>query len=596
MTKRILYLEDLYDFYSNKYKRSTKFSAEKSGEPLVVQVHGRVNFDESDRNKDGLLPVHLQSCHTDLNVNGSNIDSSVMEAALPSFSNRPILGYIHKVTTDETPEGQWEFYSHNMHEDENGEVIYDEFPIGIIPESCNAQLVYDKEKKKTYCEVDGYIFEEYSKAAEILQREGECSVSVELSIRELSYDARQKFLNIKDFWFSGVTILGKTPQGDEVKPGMSGSNIKLADFSSKNNSLFSDYESKMVELQARLEKLETACFDNKNNSKEGGNNVNMNKFEELCQKYGKTVDDITFDYENMSDEELVEAFAKAFDDTDTTDGTTDNTSTEDTPSTDEGVEPTNDEPTESTKDDSKEDSTTDESTTTPSDDDEVKKKVDNSVSNNTVEYSFVKDGEIKKFAVSLQDKIYAIQDLVNATYAEADNTYYGVTVYDDYVIMCDWWSGRYYKQTYDSKEDNYSLTGDRVEVYVEFVTADEQKELDDMRSNYAELKAFKKTVEKNELHEKREKILADERYESISTKDKEGNFVNKDFAELYKNMDNYSLAELETQVKVIHSDFIAEHSTFSASTEEKKSTSKKQFANPSKVVKSSRYGKLFQNK
>ena len=120
--------------------------------------------------------------------------------------------------------------------------------------------------------------------------------------------------------------------------------------------------------------------------------------------------------------------------------------------------------------------------------------------------------------------------------------------------------------------------------------------LDTMRSNYAELKAFKETVEKNELHEKREKILADERYESISTKDKEGNFVNKDFAELYKNMDNYSLAELETQVKVIHSDFIAEHSTFSALTEEKKSTSKKQFANPSKVVKSSRYGKLFQNK
>lgn len=146
--KRLRYIEDLYDFYSNKYKRSTKFSAEKTGEPLVVQVHGRINFDESDKNKDGLLPVHLQSCHTDLNVNGSNIESSVMEAALPSFSNRPILGYIHKVTTDENPEGQWEFYSHNMHEDENGDVVYDEYPIGIIPESCNAQLVYDEEKKK----------------------------------------------------------------------------------------------------------------------------------------------------------------------------------------------------------------------------------------------------------------------------------------------------------------------------------------------------------------------------------------------------------------------------------------------------------------
>ena len=447
---------------------------------------------------------------------------------------------------------------------------------------------------KTYVVARVAIPESYTRCADIIREKNGTKVSCELIVYECSYNAKEKYLQLDNFEFAGCTCLGAEKDGTPIGEGMLGSKITLEDFSEENNSLIK-FNEKMVELQARLEKLETACFDNKNNSKEGGNNVNMNKFEELCQKYGKTVDDITFDYENMSDEELVEAFAKAFDDTDTTDGTTDNTSTEDTPSTDEGVEPTNDESTESTKDDSKEDSTTDESTTTPSDD-EVKKKVDNSVSNNTVEYSFVKDGEIKKFAVSLQDKIYAIQDLVNATYAEADNTYYGVTVYDDYVIMCDWWSGRYYKQTYDSKEDNYSLTGDRVEVYVEFVTADEQKELDDMRSNYAELKAFKKTVEKNELHEKREKILADERYESISTKDKEGNFVNKDFAELYKNMDNYSLAELETQVKVIHSDFIAEHSTFSASTEEKKSTSKKQFANPSKVVKSSRYGKLFQNK
>ena len=250
--KRLRYIEDLYDFYSNKYKRSTKFSAEKTGEPLVVQVHGRINYDESDKNKDGLLPVHLQSCHTDLNVNGSNIESSVMEAALPSFSNRPILGYIHKVTTDENPEGQWEFYSHNMHEDENGDVVYDEYPIGIIPESCNAQLVYDEEKKKTFSEVDGYIFEEYSKAAEILQREEECSVSVELSIRALSYNAKDRYLDIEDFFFSGVTILGKTPEGNIVNPGMEKSNIKLADFSANNNSLFEDYKSKMIELQERL--------------------------------------------------------------------------------------------------------------------------------------------------------------------------------------------------------------------------------------------------------------------------------------------------------------------------------------------------------
>ena len=63
-------------------------------------------------------------------------------------------------------------------------------------------------------------------------------------------------------------------------------------------------------------------------------------------------------------------------------------------------------------------------------------------------------------------------------------------------------------------------------------------------------------------------------------------------------MDNYSLADLETQIKVIFADYIAEHSNFSSTTtDEKKTTSKKQFANPSKATKKpSRYGKLFQDK
>lgn len=591
MQKKYFTIEDLISFC--KHKKMYNFSSKESGKPLYVQAVQDFSSADIEKAEDNKLYAKVRVCHTLLNRNGSYISEDSMKAAMPSLKYSPLLANIHQLD-----DGSWDFHSHDYHietdEDGNEITVYDEKQVGTFTAD-EPYLEYDKDMDKTYVVARVAIPESYTRCADIIREKNGTKVSCELIVYECSYNAKEKYLQLDDFEFAGCTCLGSEKDGTPIGEGMLGSKITLEDFSEENNSLIK-FNEKMVELQARLEKLETACFDNKNNSKEGGNNVNMNKFEELCQKYGKIVDDITFDYENMSDEELVEAFAKAFDDTDTTDGTTDNTSTEDTPSTDEGVEPTNDKPTESTKDDSKEDSTTDESTTTPSDDDEVKKKVDNSVSNNTVEYSFVKDGEIKKFAVSLQDKIYAIQDLVNATYAETDNTYYGVTVYDDYVIMCDWWSGRYYKQTYDSKDDNYSLTGDRVEVYIEFVTADEQKELDDMRSNYAELKAFKETVEKNELHEKREEILADKRYESISTKDKEGNFVNKDFAELYKNMDNYSLAELETQVKVIHSDFIAEHSTFSASTEEKKSTSKKQFANPSKVVKSSRYGKLFQNK
>ena len=531
--KRLLYIEDLYDFYSNKYKRSTKFSAEKTGEPLVVQVHGRINFDESDKNKDGLLPVHLQSCHTDLNVNGSNIESSVMEAALPSFSNRPILGYIHKVTTDENPEGQWEFYSHNMHEDENGDVVYDEYPIGIIPESCNAQLVYDEEKKKTYCEVDGYIFEEYSKAAEILQREEECSVSVELSIRELSYDAKQKFLNIEDFWFSGVTILGKTPQGNEVKPGMTGSNIKLADFSSKNNSLFEDYESKMVELQARIENLETACFNKEQDSsvrtlsKEGGNKESMTKFEELLAKYNKTVEDVTFDYSELSDEELEAKFAEVFGEDNNTDGDNSGDNTANEPSNDNEGDGEN---------------TTEPEGTTDGDNEGEGQNFENMT---------------KTFEISHDDIRYALYNLLSS-YEDADNEWYYITgVYDSYFVYESWYGGKIYGQKYTKDNDNVSFDGERYNLHKEYLTDSEYTEIQDMRSNYSSVVEELNTYKSAEVFADKMTVFDDEAYSEYLDTDEFKALMSED------SVNKYSKEELSEKADATLGKLVKKNKTFS---------------------------------
>ena len=531
--KRLLYIEDLYDFYSNKYKRSTKFSAEKTGEPLVVQVHGRVNFDESDKNEDGLLPVHLQSCHTDLNVNGSNIESSVMEAALPSFSNRPILGYIHKVITDENPEGQWEFYSHNMHEDENGDVVYDEYTIGIIPESCNAQLVYDEEKKKTYCEVDGYIFEEYSKAAEILQREEECSVSVELSIRELSYDAKQKFLNIEDFWFSGVTILGKTPQGNEVKPGMTGSNIKLADFSSKNNSLFEDYESKMVELQARIENLETACFNKEQSSsvrtlsREGGNKESMTKFEELLAKYNKTVEDVTFDYSELSDEELEAKFAEVFGEDNNTDGDNSGDNTANEPSNDNEGDGEN---------------TTEPEGTTDGDNEGEGQNFENMA---------------RTFEISHDDIRYALYNLLSS-YEDADNEWYYITgVYDSYFVYESWDGGKIYGQKYTKDNDNVSFDGERYNLHKEYLTDSEYTEIQDMRSNYSSVVEELNTYKSAEVFADKMTVFDDEAYLEYLDTDEFKALMSED------SVNKYSKEELSEKADATLGKLVKKNKTFS---------------------------------
>lgn len=582
MQKKYFTVEDLIRFCEQK--KMYNFSSKESGKPIVIQAIQDFSSADVEETADNKLYAKVRVCHTLLNRNGSYISEDSMKAAMPSLKYSPLLANIHQLD-----DGTWDFHSHDYHiekdEDGNENVVYDEKQVGTFTAD-EPYLEYDKDMDKTYVVARVAIPESYTRCADIIREKNGTKVSCELIIYECSYNAKEKYLQLDNFEFAGCTCLGSEKDGTPIGEGMLGSKITLEDFSEENNSLIK-FNEKMVELQARLEKLETACFDNKkNNSKEGGNK-NLNKFEELCQKYEKTVDDITFDYENMSDDELVEAFAKAFDETDSTDDGSEGAA--DTPSdsetTTDGNEEVENNPTEKNPDKSKKGDTTEDETPFI-DDDESKKKVNNS--ENTVEYSFTKNGEIKKFAVSLQDKIYAIQDLVNATYAETDNTYYGVTVYDDYVIMCDWWSGRYYKQTYDSKDDNYSLTGDRVEVYVEFVTADEQKEIESMRSNYAKLKAFKENVEKNELHSKKESLLADEKYSVLSD--------NEAFTELKKNMDNYSLDDLETRAKVIFADYVSSVGNFSLnSSNENKPHSMQLFGNPNtrRNSRSGRYGDIF---
>lgn len=536
MDNRILTIDSLID-YCKKNKLS-HYSSKESGKPIVVNTFGNISYSESS--DPSLMAVTLKACHCGINRNNSKITEKVMKKAFPTFANKPILAEIV-----ESENGEKDFGSHSftIESDENGNEYthYIEKPVGIVPETNDIHLEYDESQDKTYTIVNGYIFNYYgNETADIIKRKNGTKVSVELEIYDMAWSGKDKVLVINDFSFAGITLLGES-----VGEGMLGSRLDIADFSKKETI---DYSEQLIEMQERLKKLETACFNNiNNNGKEETIEVDKEKFEEevtetveVTEKEETTEEEVTVT-ENESEE------------------TVDETSEETT-----GEE------------------ISEENTETITENE-----------SNTVEYSFVSNGEVKKFAVSLQDKIYAIQDLVNATYAEADNTYYGVTVYDEYVIMCDWWSGRYYKQSYDSNDDNYSLTGDRVEVYVDFVTADEQKELESMCSNYAALKEFKEIAEKNELHAQKEAIINADNYSVLTEKDSEGNYVNTDFAELVKTMDNYSVEDFETKVKVMHSDYMSAHANFSSTGTKKNTNSVKMFTNVNSTKKkNNRYGNL----
>lgn len=569
MQKKYFTIEDLIRFCEQK--KMYNFSSKESGKPIVIQAVQDFSSADVEETADNKLYAKVRVCHTLLNRNGSYISEDSMKAAMPSLKYSPLLANIHQLD-----DGTWDFHSHDYHiekdEDGNENVIYDEKQVGTFTAD-EPYLEYDKDIDKTYVVARVAIPESYTRCADIIREKNGTKVSCELIIYECSYNAKEKYLQLDNFEFAGCTCLGSEKDGTPIGEGMLGSKITLEDFSEENNSLIK-FNEKMVELQARLEKLETACFDNKkNNSKEGGNK-NLNKFEELCQKYEKTVDDITFDYENMSDDELVEAFAKAFDETDSTE---DGSEGADTPSgsetTTDGNEEGENNPTEKNPDESEKGDTT-ENETPFIDDDEPKKKVNNALT--------------RTFEISHDDIRYALYNLLSS-YEDVDNEWYYITsVYDSYFVYENWDGGKIYGQKYTKDNDNVTLDGERYSLHKTYLTDSEYAEIESMRSNYAELKAFKENVEKNELHSKKESLLADEKYSAL--------FGNEAYTELKKNMDNYSLDDLETKAKVIFADYVSSVGNFSLnSSNENKSHSMQLFGDPNtrRNSRSGRYGDIF---
>lgn len=540
MGRRLMTLSDLHNYYSSLGKNQT-FSCDNDCDSIVVQVDGKLNFAKKD-NTEGLFPVDLQLCFVGDNLNGSRITKESMEKALASTKYRPILGYMY-----EDEDGNPQFAGHNMHM-ENGEVVYDEIPIGVMTEE--ATLKYDKDNEKDYAFSCGYIFEEYTKAKEILEREEKCDVSVELSIRELSFDAKDNILVLDDFFFSGVTILGYNENtGDKVNPAMPGSNITLADFSAKDHSIV--YSDKLLQALDKIN--ETLSKFEINSTRKEEATLENNKVENFEEEIKKVSDD------DVVVEEVEEVETNVEESEDETSATA-------------LVEP---------EEDVQEDETS-ESDDNTSDESESESESENDA---TFSVTITKGEDVKQFSVSMNEKIEALSTLVNDTYSD-DMTWYHVEVYDDdkQVIMIDYWSNKAYRQSYKVKDNVFSLKGDRVEVFSTWMTADEQKAFESMKANYEDISA---KLAKHEAEPEKMNILESEEYSSI--RDKE------EFAELKKKDNHFDLSIDELKAKA--DDIILSYAkrgqlNFSVTEDEPKAVGMKKLPASAKPTKRSRYGGL----
>jgi hypothetical protein len=557
--KKILTEDDLLKFCQEQ--KFAKFSSKDTGYQLALKVPTTFELDDTvDENHRGMMRLKFRIFHTGLNRNKSYVSKDAAEKAMNTIADRPVLAAIHQLD-----DGSWDFEGHEMEivKDEKGkeELKYIESQVGSFS-SEPAFWEHDDNLDKDYVCAYAYISEEYTKACEIIRAKQGSKNSCELFIDELSYNAKEKYLELNDFYVNASTLLGSHDDGTEIQEGMEGSRADIADFSVNNNSVKFDKNEKLIELLENLNK--TLSNFNKEQtpvqtqSKEGGTNNKMTKFEELLAKYGKTAEDVTFDYTEMSDEELEAKFAEMFDD---------GNSEGDNSGNGESGEPSND----------------------------GEGDGEGASDPNGNEGKNISKNELfnKLFEISFDEIRYALNNLCSV-YRNDSEWCYVSQVYENYFIMEDWDSDKYYKQSYEKDGDNISLSGERIEMFAMLLTESEKLSIEDMRSNYAALKEFKETAEKNELHAQKEAIINADNYSVLTEKDSDGNYVNADFAELVKTMDNYSVEDFETKVKVMHSDYMSAHANFSSVDTKKNTNSVKILTNMNKKSKPKKnYGNLF---
>lgn len=552
--KNALTIDDLIKFCEEK--KMYKFSSDDQGYKVSVQVPATFEIDENaDDDHRGMLKLKFKIFHTGLNRNKSYVSEEAAKDAMPTIKNRPILAAIHQLDN-----GEWDFEAHNFeivtNEDTGeSETVYIEKQVGSFDES-EPFFEYDEELDKTFVCSYGYIPEGYTRAADILRKKNGTKNSCELSIDEFSYNAKDHYLSLDKFYVAASTLLGSHSDGTEIKEGMQGSRADIVEFeefsSCKNAMQFNQDQELLSELKKLNENL--SLFNTNLKFKEGGNDP-VNKFEELLEKYGKTVEDIEFDYENMSDEELESKFEEVF-----CESKDDVEDTEDV----ENQNEVNDDTDETTAEEEKT------STSELENNDDNEEDAADFETNDSVKiekYSItMSDGSVKEFSLSLDEIIDALYQLVNDMYGEADNTYYSVYVYEDNtLIMRDWWNNKAYKQSYSREDDNFSLVGDRVEVFSIWVTKEEEEALNEMKANYSSISDQLAKYQSEEIKQKKDEILSDKAYEEFADSD--------EFKEIIKNVDSYTVEELSTKCELAFAKLVKTKGTFSFT--EKKETKRK---------------------
>ena len=548
--KKLLTLEDLVKFC--KEQEFSNFSSKETGYQLSVQVPATFEVENAKYQDDTLLFGKVKLFHVGPNRNGSSVTKEAAEKSLNTIAYKPLLANFCEI------DGLKDFTSHDMEFNEDGTVTYVEHQIGCF--TADAPVIqYDETTEKEFVFAKVAIPREYTDACEIIERKNGTKVSAELLINEMNYSAKDDILELTDVIVQGATCLGKDPEtGENVEEGMQGARLDIADFSAKNNSITIDVDAKFSDnLVEILERLESALdglskFNDTTDSKEEGGEGAMNKFEELLELYDLTTEEIEFEVEGLSDEDLEAKFTETFGD----------------------AEEFKKKKKKCSEEDSEESEEEDEFACGK----KKKKKCSINAETGAIEFELSFD--------DIRQKLYGLlkSDWNENSYSWICEVYDNYFVYQKEIYADGDYNCQYYKQGYSKNNDEVEFSGDATEVFSTFVTESEKTALDMMRTQYEELKKFHDdTVAAQEQAEKDE-IFNDEQYAILADSEK--------FEQLKKDASKFSVDEISEKCKVLFAEEIMAKGSYSVDGT-KKSTKKIGFNFSEKSKKQEAYAGLF---
>ncbi len=242
----------------------------------------------------------LRICYTGENRNRSYFSKEDIERNIKTIYNCPlVVNYDVEAGT---------FGGHDMRvvkdADNNVRIINATEPVGVIPESSNVWFEWETDKNGVaheYLYADVLLWKRQA-AYEKIKTDGIVNHSMEVTVK--NGELIDGIFHVHDFEFTAFALLG-----DDVEPCFESSALEMFSASEFKRSM----SEMMQDLKDTYKSIDAPSGAGDKNNTEGGEEVLDEKIE-LAKKYGINIEELEFEIDNMSIEELTAKFEAMKDD------------------------------------------------------------------------------------------------------------------------------------------------------------------------------------------------------------------------------------------------------------------------------------------